>query len=342
MNRIQVSLLIPVPKKLVVTIPGDNPGELPKEMKLVQWGPEFHVRVIQGLKVGLGQGKEQNHPVYTNERFCFFRLTFYVENTDFHAAIDVARPVIESIFDSLSFQTQQALLPLSLELLDVSPPLSLNDQRDNLNIGNPETMLLYKFFQFPSLQIPTDYLPILGNVDVIENKSDQIALWWYIKSLSTPFLIERLSFFTTIIDIISKPHKVGPYKTNCGHEIAVCPTPGCGKSIERPLVGDSVKEFLMANGFSNEEANKLWKIRQIVHGKDLFSFPSLDEASVLVNKLQIIIFNYLTSKIKVENFFPTVDINAVLPMPHNIMLTGYRNIVESDMEIAGAFENLTQ
>lgn len=134
--------------------------------------------------------------------------------------------------------------------------------------------------------------------------------------------------------------KLGPYKTNCGHEIAVCPTPGCGKSVERPLIGDSVKEFLLEKGFSIQETNKLWTIRQIVHGKDLFSLPSLNEASILVNKLQIIIFNYLQSKIKLEELFPSVDLSAVQSIPQNIMLTGYRNVVGSDIEIAEAFEVL--
>lgn len=340
MNIIQVSLLIPVLKKLVVTIPGDLPGDLPKELKFVSWGPEFHTKIVQGLKVGLGPGNEQNHPQYPDDRFCFLELTLHVENSDFLAALDSARPVIESIFDSLSFQMQQALLPISLELLDVSRPLSLNDQRETLIIGNPETVLLYKFFQFQSGQISTDVLPNLSNVNSIEEKADQIALWWYIKALSTPFLLEKLSFFTTIIDIISKPHKVGSYKANCGHEISVCPEPDCTESIERPLVGDSVKEFLIAKGFSNEEASRVWKIRQIVHGKDLFSFQELSDASVLVTKLQKILFNYLVSKNKLEDFYPTEDINVVLPIPLSMMLTGHRNILESDMKIAQEFETL--
>lgn len=338
MNLVQITLLMPFPKKLVVTIPGDCPGELPKELRFMSFCPEFHVRIIHGFKVALGPAEEVNHPNFPADRFCIYKLTQYVQGDDFNESLETARTTLEGIVDSLSFQAQEALHPISLELSDVSPSLSLGQVRNSLIVGNGESLLFLKFFMINPPQANPILLPRLDNIDIIENKSDQIVLWWYIKSLSTPFLIEKLSFFMTAIDIMSKPYKVGPYKANCGHELGHCPD--CEKSIERPLIGESIKEYLIEHGFTTEEAQKLWHVRQFVHGKDIFSLLTLEESSILVYKLQIITFNYLKSKTKLETLMPTVNLSTVGTTP-NLGLTGFKRIDESDIMIASAFEKLS-
>jgi hypothetical protein len=50
------------------------------------------------------------------------------------------------------------------------------------------------------------------------------------------------------------------------HEIHECPE--CGESLVKPVHDPSMKAYLVDRGMSQVDAEAMWKLRQMVHGRE--------------------------------------------------------------------------
>ncbi|MGV8880098.1 MAG: hypothetical protein ACOH2A_13825 [Sphingobacteriaceae bacterium] len=339
MKTIRIDISIPIRPALSVLEESKIPGGLPIRVGAKSRIPTFQNLVIDNCKIAIGPDRTLKiaHPNF--ERFESMLLSIRCENTEFTDVIANTQPTIELVFDHLCFQLQETLFPLTLTLTDVTPKLILGDERETLCVLEPDSILLPKYF---SSQLDFRYntelnnVPSLASVNKMKNRQDQVSLWWYLRALHSPFLIDQINYLFIILDNISKPYKKGPYKTDCHHEITNCPK--CDKSIEKQLAGDSIKDFLMKNDFNLEDAKKLWNFRQIVHGKDLFNYVKLQEISSLVNRLKVLIFNTIKSKLDISDTdLPRISSFGGPVVSQNVQLKGTRKLDTFDLKMEHYF-----
>lgn len=342
MKTIRIDISIPISPQLIVLKESKIPGGFPEKFGSESRVPNFHTIKLDNHKIAIGPDRnlKANHPHFPN---CdLMLLSIRCNQIEFDNILKVVQPAIETIFDHLSFQLQETLFPINLNLIDVTPKINLNEEREFKSITEPASILLPKYFtsqidfRFNSNINPK---PSLSNLRKLENRNEQISLWWYLRALHSPFLIDQINYLFIALDNISKPHKKGPYKTDCNHEILNCPK--CDKIIEKQLAGDSVKEYLVKSDFTKEEAKKLWDFRQIVHGKDLFNYLKLQEISSLINRLKLLIFNRIKHNLNLDiNDFPMISALEAPVISQNISMSGSSKIEDFDLNLEHAFDKI--
>jgi hypothetical protein len=112
---------------------------------------------------------------------------------------------------------------------------------------------------------------------------DRAALRWYHKALVSSFEVDKFIFFWISLEITCKSDGTAikdAYTAPCGHAIKSCPT--CGKPTERPLTGKTLQNFLVTSlGVSEDDAKRLWRFRQMLHGENELTEASTKEMPAL-------------------------------------------------------------
>jgi hypothetical protein len=115
------------------------------------------------------------------------------------------------------------------------------------------------------------------------------AIDWFVKGLASPFDADKFVAYWVATELLWKidgePLVSEPYTTRCNHVTHDCPV--CGSDISKPVLGSSVKAYLVRRGISQDDATKLWELRQVVHGsRDLSDDELLNEVPRLVQLLR--------------------------------------------------------
>lgn len=185
-------------------------------------------------------------------------------------ALTTAAPALELVLDHLSFQLQVRVEPRVTDVLDVEPPVVVGEERDFFTLVDG-----YKPWK---RRLSVDHgaaetLIVAGiNLEYFEiERHAQRALDWYLLSLSAQSDAERFMLAWIAFEVLDDlmPGAVeAPLRARCGHEIAECPT--CAAPTAKPVAGLSRKARLAELGVREEDAQRIWKVRQMMHGAESF------------------------------------------------------------------------
>ncbi len=267
-------------------------------------------------------------------RITWAELFLKVEAKKGSEAIEAAMPIIEEAIESLSFQLQAALAPASMEALDITPPVQAGEERPNALFPLPEGYPIRRFK--PASNIMSGASATLNaslDTDLAAlNRRERAALDWYLKALAASFQVDQFIFFWIAFEIFSDQsghRQEAPLVLRCQHELTNCPE--CGASTSRTVQGASRKKFLVEQGASAEDANKLWNARQILHGAKDFDSQVMDDLPRLCHLLRSVVNANLKKALGVEaDSLPRVDPSGLSIQPH-IGLGGRRKVERDDL-----------
>jgi hypothetical protein len=311
MEYVRISARLGFQPLITAAEPPDEPGGLPKRLGRA---PRHFPLQARALDDGGTQGvvvladppeqSESNSDQTSNpfESLDVALLAFRLEANAFDTALTKAQPLMEAIIDHFAFQVQSSVPILSLDLLDVTPPLRLGDERDFQAWGQAPALLAPKFMPMdPDFRWNEQVLtqPTLEGLPGTTDEKLRMVLWWYVKALDTPYVVDRFLFLWTAAEILwerSDFRVTGPYTADCGHTIVDCPT--CSAPVDRLIRGASIREYLSSvGGLSDKKIKQLWEIRQAVHGRNVFREDRISVVSDLCGWLRSVVFNILRSEL---------------------------------------------
>lgn len=201
-------------------------------------------------------------------------LRLELEAPDTAIALEICTPWLGLILDDLSFQLQEPLRAMSLEVLDITPPLSEGEQREFQLFPFPIGYDQFKLARStPMGTTSTVAVPILqDSYDTLPERV-QDALDWYIKGLHSPFDADKFVFFWICFEIlrgISGTKIEVPTKLRCGCTIDSCPK--CQKPTSQPRQKEMAVGFLAELHVEEDVAKRLWEMRMLVHGEKELRF----------------------------------------------------------------------
>ncbi len=289
----RVAVIINFPRHLPATS-SPYPGQVIQAISRIPQGPCFN---FEGVFVSIqpwpnvkiptlryGPSGIQDEPA---------ALVFYVAG-EYKQAMARTKALIEPLLDTLSFQLQTAIHAYELQVLDMTPPVSIGMERD---------LFVSKYFSgkfipaFPPTNVETLLYPRLDLSIGKASARTRKALRWYIKGLAATYEVDKFVFFWTALEILwsqSGVSVVSPYIAPCKHEIPNCPI--CGKAISKKVLGPSIKKFLIETANTPQEtANKLWQFRQMVHGTKDLTYEDMRDLPMMANSLRHVLIVLLKS-----------------------------------------------
>jgi hypothetical protein len=296
-------------------------GSLPERLEPVSRIPE-QSSAAGDVLIQIGPWIGAELPPAPGYQYAALRLT--VE------ALERVHPALELVLDDLSFQLQTGFVVLQMEILDVTSPIAVGDERDTLLYPYPQGYQQWKFARstamgteavaiVPTLQADYDTLP----------KRTQQALDWYIKGLQAPVDADRCIFFWIAFECLETEAVKDIYRApNCGHAIEKCPE--CGKSTSKRVSGQSLKQLLGSVGVPPATGQRLWKMRMMVHGAKTFNPDELAALGELLQVLRAAVVALLKGRIGIEPGGPPL-VGHGGPAFGAFALGGHRRVDETDL-----------
>jgi hypothetical protein len=313
-------------------VPAD--GTLPERLEPVSRVPEGH-GVIGERAIRIRQ-VEPRVPTGTppDIRFASAEVVFNVEAADTSLALEAATALLERLFESLSFQLQAALNIVSLDILDITPPVDVGDERELLTYPAGSGYPLLRFrpssTQMQGVLTATVPDPTL-DLSSLDDRS-RAALDWYLKSLAAPYAVDQFIFSWIAAEILWSGSGVtveGPYVAACGHTVAECPE--CGRETSRQIRGQSIRRYLVDRfGQPEDTARRLWKARQILHGAERFDSELMGMLDELIQALRVGVVAELKRVIGIDPHTPPIVGTGFSVAPH-VALGGTRRVAEDDL-----------
>lgn len=271
-------------------------------------------------------------------------LSLLVSATDFAGAITRIQPVAETALDALSFQMQSALHVVAFSMIDATLPLHLGENRESQSHANADGQLAAKFaplaMNFAWQEVPVP-IPDLRAGRFPTDQKTRMTLWWYVKSLDTPYAIDKFVCLWTAVEILwadSGSTTRTPYVAPCGHTIDSCPE--CGTSLARAARGQSIQRFLREQGsLTGEVAARMWRLRQLLHGKDVFTTHEVQTVGELAVTLRASVLSLLKAKLDDPADQPPMMFPAGGPvMGLFLAASGIRALDDDDVRRVGFLE----
>jgi hypothetical protein len=247
-------------------------------------------------------------------------------------AVERVPSLIDPAIDDLAFQLQEPLKVHELEFLDVTPPVTVGDQRETLLFPFPGGYDQLKLRRSTALGAAyIERAPVLRPSYAALTAKVQQALDWYIKALHAAFDVDRYIFLWVSFELLRglSGFKVEePTKLRCGHIIARCPE--CSQATDMYRQGQTTIGFLVALGVEQETADQLWRMRQIVHGARSMSTEELSILAGFLPILRAVTLACIKQHLGIDQSQPPILTtgNPAFSMPG---LGGYRAIAESDL-----------
>lgn len=326
MRTWQATAAVPFPwhMQAVGGMPAD--GSLPERLEPLSRIPE-QSSAAGDVLIHLGPWMGAELPTAPGYQYAALRLT--VEAADPAEALERIHPALELVLDDLSFQLQTGFVVLQMEVLDVTSPMAVGDERDTLLYPYPQGYQQWKFARstamgteevaiVPTLQTDYDTLP----------KRTQQALDWYIKGLQAPVDADRYIFFWIALECLETEAVEDIYRPNCGHPIEKCPE--CGKSTSRRVAGQSLKQLLGSVGVPPVTSQRLWKMRMMVHGAKTFDPDELAALGELLQVLRAAVVALLKARIGIDPGDPPL-VGHGGPAFGAFALGGHRRVDETDL-----------
>lgn len=232
---------------------------------------EYHGPIDQAVSVPVSDGKSVIvSPIQRDDRAMPGSplLAWFDVETDTPATVlpPEAEIYLDELSDQLGFVWDYPVAVYDLSLIDVTPPIVAGATRNTMNIGG---------YHLPKHRPSTFNIrnQSIGEPNFAEMPEPvSAALRWYsAASISQPDA-QRYVALWIALEILAR-HKVAvtkaPYVAPCNHTIANCPE--CGATTEKSVEGKRMKSYLCDNlGTAETDADMLWKVRQLVHGRYRF------------------------------------------------------------------------
>ena len=312
--------------------PGDA---LPQELKIASiLKGEIH-HTIKNIAVKLiPWAVPPSIPDFYGPYFSPARISFTTEADTPDQALLQSEDFLELILDDLSFQLQCAIRVFSLDVLDVTPPISVGMQRQVLSFAAPNGFQPPKFLRSVSLGNvePVDTL-LLESEYRAEDEVIRASIRWYVKALAAPFEIDKFVFYWIALEILCTQSDISvqkPYLARCGHEVPNCPT--CGASTIREVNGATIQKFLVESVGTDEKlAKEMWSMRQMFHGSNYLSAKATQELPRMTMALQFAVARSLKQVLKIPQDHPPIITMDSPIIRTDIALVGSREITEADL-----------
>jgi hypothetical protein len=274
----KIKALVPFPLEQVApmdSITGGLPQQLKWESRVLEVTKIFNDLEVSIKKVDTPEHWQPSHYGMITESV---EIQILVSEMDAHSALEKVDLLLEDICDNLSFRLQMALPIYQLEVVDITKPIELGEEREILLFPYPNG---YKHSKFGSTvymnTTSTELRPEL-RVDFLNlSDRDRAVMRWYQKSIAATSESDRFIFLMICLEILCEEYTEqvkAPYKTKCGHDIYNCPE--CGESIELVVNGPTLKKFLVEKlGMEEKIARDTWRLRQMVHGANDLSYKKM-------------------------------------------------------------------
>jgi len=289
--RIDIGLVYQAP--LVVEVPGLDGSPMPQKIgtATTDLDPEM-VRVRNGTAVLTSSSM----PVPETHRS--FRLSARMAGqSQIAGAVEEHSATLISLIDHLEFLLHKPLDIVSVSVCDVSPPLVIGERRECSSYASGGTVIGGRM-----LLVPNDMRWTISGEERCISLTDyhtvsvkvETARWWYLKAIATYYAVDRFIALWIALEILCTVDDVSvkqPVRLDCQHTLDQCPQ--CGKPTLRAVKGEALKEYLGKYGVENPDIKKMWQLRQVVHGKNLFGPADSKELTEQVGILQMVIFSGL-------------------------------------------------
>ncbi len=289
-------------------------------------------RRLPGLSIWIGPANE-SQPDLLHE---WGRIAGIVSAEDPEKALEIGLPSLEGVLESMAFQMQDVLRIDSLEVLDVTPPVSVGDEREMLISPSPHGHHSIVFSPASvaiggaqTRTVPDPWLQLIAR-----DAKGQRALDWYLKSLATTLQVDQFIFLWIATEVLagnSDASVEGNYVADCGHEIAECPQ--CGRSTARKLQGKSIQSFLQTDFNLTEELSRTaWQMRQMLHGAIDFQSKRLESLPELCGALRTGVLTGLKTALSIDAASPpSFSVGGTVSLIPGLRLIGSRAICEEDL-----------
>jgi hypothetical protein len=201
-------------------------------------------------------------------------------------AVESAIEVFEVIIDSLSFELGTVIRVGQFEVIDLTAPAHVDDERELRVFSGPPYGTNISSVEMESIH---------GAVQVtLPDKVPQYdartaaALRWFNKSMSTNLLHDVFIFLWIALEILVDLSPISveaPYQARCNHFIKHCPE--CGSPTAKEVRGPTIRQYLEVSfGVDPQVARDLWRMRQMMHGSINFEPAKLHDLPTLVQPLR--------------------------------------------------------
>jgi hypothetical protein len=248
-------------------------------------------------------------------------------------AEDRVSSLIDPVIDDLAFQLQEPLKVYELEFLDVTAPVAVGDEREMRLFpfpGGYEQLKLRRSTALGAALIAP--APVLSQSYATLTAKLRQALDWYIKALHASFDVDRYIFLWVSFEVLrglSRFRIEEPTKLRCGHTITQCPQ--CGQATDTYRQGQTTIGFLVSLGVAQETAEKLWRMRHIVHGARNMTTTELDTLAGLLPVLRGVTLACLKQHLGIDQNQPPI-LTAGGPAFSMPGVGGYRVVTEADLD----------
>ena len=242
--------------------------------------------------------------------------------------------LLEDICDNLAFRYQQPIHTVQLEAIDITPPVSPGETRDNLLYPYPNGYKHPKFDSTFSFGTATELRPELRADFSFYTERDRAVFRWHHKALAATSTVEKFIFLMVCLEILSKSYsgKVKePYTARCGCTIENCPT--CKKTTSKEVNGKTLISFLTQELETSDETAKLiWKLRQMVHGAIALDKKSTSKMFEMCEQLNRAVLVGIKKSFRVPDYVPpTLKVGAA-SIKNTIYLAGQRQLLVEDLK----------
>ena len=167
----------------------------------------------------------------------------------------------------------------------------------------------------------------------MSDSRDSAALRWFAKSLATDVLHDEFIFLWIALEILGDASGEGvesTYTARYGHAIPECPQ--CGKTTSLMVRGATLRKFVESFGVGAEDASKLWKHRQMMHGAVRFEASAGQDLQSLVQLLRAVVAAALKGRLGLAPDEPPLVSTTGLSIHPSPSLGGMKPVSEDDLE----------
>ncbi|AKS35915.1 hypothetical protein AFA91_32890 [Mycolicibacterium goodii] len=246
----------------------------------------------------------------------------------FTDAIERYSPVFGAVIDLLAFDMAAVPEVAGVEMVDISPPVSVGDERTAHRFSSPPFDRYMRSQEM--LSIEGRQLGVLPESIDLDSKTSA-ALRWFVKALGTDVLHDQFIFLWIALEILCgmtpSISVEQTYRARCGHEIPECPE--CGKSTAKKVEGSTKKAFLQSYGVPTDKTDELWRMRQMMHGAISFDSKRVEGLSHLVPPLRAVVATDLKKRLSSD--WPLVALQAGYIMHPAIAFGGSRPVTADEI-----------
>lgn len=248
-------------------------------------------------------------------------------------AVAQVEAYLDSILDWLAFGLYAAISIGQVWILDITPPVSVGDQRDEDHFGYPPFGVNINGINTQSV-VGSTFVSFQSEVRHFDSRTSALLRWFH-KALGTNLLHDKFMFLWITLEILcdlSGTSVKEPYLARCGHLIKSCPE--CGKETSKEVRGQTIQQFLVDTlKVDRQVARQLWAMRQVMHGAVDFNSPRLQDLPNLTGDLQRAVVIGIRTRIEVPDDVPPVVLEDKGPFRNPASgLTYSREITAYDIQ----------